>query len=407
MVKNVNFNQVRQYWLRKNMPSVKPGHIVLKMTDDCNLSCKYCYSSGGIGHHTISPKLVLSLFDQIAEQNSSPLTCCFHGGEPLLHPDLLWEIAEELSKKYYYPRIHFTIQTNGTLITEEIIPFFRKYNLNVGISLDGLRDVNDIYRTDRSGNGTYDRVMRGVSILRENGIGFGFLCVVTKGNVGHLIDFFDWCVKQGVHSVALSYFYPSGYGEGMDFASDLNDLASEMEKGIDWLIELNGKLEPEDRFYIREIESYVNNVINPGNCMYMCNSVPCGAGTRHISLACNGNIQVCDCLIGHSDYTIGNICENTLDEILKNPIITRFQERKLEDKWECAECEYKIYCNGGCPAINVSYYGEDGWQKVGYFCPLYKRIYRKILSVLEYADASLLVSGKYRKSVEKNAEDGR
>lgn len=402
----VDFEKVRQFWVRKNVVGMKPGHIVLKITDDCNLNCKYCYSSGGSGRHTMSPELVLSLFDQIAEQNGVPLTCCFHGGEPLLYPALLEQIAEALSQRYYYPRIHFTIQTNGTLITEDAVRFFKKYNVNVGISLDGLRDANDIYRVDRAGNSTYDRVMRGVSALRENRIGFGFLCVVTKGNVSQLIDFFEWCMKEGVRHVSLSYFYPSGYGEGMDFAPDLNDLAFEMERVIDWLIRVNRELEPADRFYIREVESYANNVINPGNCMYMCNSVPCGAGTRHISLACNGNVQVCDCLIGHPDYTIGNIRESTLEEILQNPIIAKFQQRGLEDKRECAECEYKAYCNGGCPATNVSYYGEDGWRKAGYFCSLYKRMYRKILSVLENTDASLLVSDKYRKPAGKAAGIG-
>lgn len=403
MENDVNFDRVRRYWLRKNIAYEKPGHIVLKITDDCNLNCRYCYSSGGAGHHTMPVELAVSLFDQVAEQNSMPLTCCFHGGEPLLYPALLTEIAETLSEKHYYPRIHFTLQTNGTLITEDAIQFLKKYHIHVGISLDGLRDANDIYRVDRAGNSTYDRVMHGVSSLRENQLGFGFLCVVTKGNVRHIVDFLEWCMRTGVHNVALSYFYPSGYGAGMDFSPDLDELSCEMERVIDWLIEINAGLKPNERFYIREIESYANNVIHPGNCMYMCNAVPCGAGTKHISLACNGNVQVCDCLIGHSDYTIGNLYQSPLDEILQNPIVARFQERKIENIRECAECGYKAYCNGGCPATNISYYGEDGWRRAGYFCPFYKRMYQKILAVLENTDVSLLVSDKYLKSACKKA----
>jgi uncharacterized protein len=110
----------------------------------------------------------------------------FHGGEPCLAgPGRVhnWcsRAADALSD-LAAPR--FTIQTNGTLISDAWVDVFRRHRVHVGVSLDGPREVNDRYRLDRRGRGTYDSVRDGIERLRDRGLDFGLLSVVGLGADG-------------------------------------------------------------------------------------------------------------------------------------------------------------------------------------------------------------------------------
>ena len=78
--------------------------------------------------------------------------------------------------------VEYTIQTNGTLIDDELAAFFKEHNFLVGISIDGPQEMHDIYRVDQGGAPTFDRVMQGLVALKQHGVEFNALVTLNHAN---------------------------------------------------------------------------------------------------------------------------------------------------------------------------------------------------------------------------------
>ena len=96
----------------------------------------------------------------------------------------------EHARKYARPgmTIQHTIQTNGTLIDDEWAAFFKEHNFLVGISIDGPREMHDVYRQDKGGAPTFDKVMRGLSFLKKHGVEWNALVTLNHANVDHPVE---------------------------------------------------------------------------------------------------------------------------------------------------------------------------------------------------------------------------
>lgn len=397
---------VRHEWLRKNIGTFKPSCIVVKITQNCNLRCKYCYTQGGKRKKIISADTVLKFFDQIVVDNASDICCIFHGGEPLLHPELINEIIDKLKARYYGPRIKYQIQTNATLITDEVIKLIKAHNISVGISADGYKEVNDCTRYYPDGSSSYEKVEKGIKKLHENDIPFGILVLISKYNVKHITEILDWCKLQGIERTGFNFFTPLGYGREEDLAANVDDLIENIKREIDWLINNNEKEMKSTRKFIyeREIEAMAGRVLDPEKCGYMCKSIPCGAGKKHLALDVDGSINVCDCFYGMSDFVIGNINELSLNECLNNSIIEEFQSRSIDKLKGCEGCDIKAVCHGGCPGSNVLFLkGKEGLYNKSSICDFYHEIYKYLIQKLkkERINPKLLTHVRLEKENEK------
>ena len=375
----------RHEWIKKNIQGLKPSCVVIKTSQDCNLRCKYCYAEGGKQKESIHVRTVLTLFDQLVVNNNSDIDCVFHGGEPLLCIDLIEEIIQNIKSKYYGPRIKFKIQTNGTLINNKVIQLIKKYNIDIGISIDGYKSLNDYTRVFGDGSSSYPKVIEGMQQLFDNNILFGILCLITKHNVNHITDILEWCKDMGLDRIGFSTFTPLGYGREEDLAPDLDELSNNVIKEIEWLIQHNSEESKKTKKYIyeREIESLVVRILNPEKCAYMCTDIPCGAGKRHIGLEVNGDINICDGFYGMADYVLGNINTQSLDDILTNKLVKEFGERNIYRLEGCQDCGINNICHGGCPSHNIIFLGKDGLYKKSYKCKYLYIIYKYLLKRLK------------------------
>jgi len=93
----------------------------------------------------------------------------WHGGEPLLMGIQFYEKVVELQKRYKREgqTIENDLQTNGTLISQEWVDFFKANDFHVGVSLDGPPEVHNANRVFRSGQGSFEQVMRGYDCSRR------------------------------------------------------------------------------------------------------------------------------------------------------------------------------------------------------------------------------------------------
>ncbi|HEY7939579.1 MAG TPA: radical SAM protein, partial [Acidimicrobiales bacterium] len=179
------------------LPSVRPPtapagfHVLAKPTGPiCNLDCEYCFflSKEALypgDRFRMGDELLDTYIRQLLESHTTPeVTIAWQGGEPTLMGVDHFRRAIELVEQYRRPgqTVEHTIQTNGTLLTDEWCELLAEHHFLVGISIDGPPELHDRYRVDKKGRPTYDRVVRGLDLLKQHGVDWNVLCTVNAAN---------------------------------------------------------------------------------------------------------------------------------------------------------------------------------------------------------------------------------
>jgi len=353
---------------------------IIQMTDNCNMACKYCYvgannqtdnnisinKSFKSNYHTL-----LQFVDQVVEYNNYTSTrLIFHGGEPLLINLHNWEmLLTDLEKRN--SELKFSIQTNGTLFSNPILKLFKKYNMEIGISLDGPEFLNDKTRLLKNGGGSFKNIFKNIEKIIDSKMNCGVLVTVNKKNYKYAKEIYNFFFKlkipftvrpifQTKFSVPDEYLllpeeYAIFYCEIFDLWFDDND---------------------SDTLLNQEFASMIAQFIKPIEGLVSCNfSKKCNE--HFISFDLKGNLYPCNRLLGENEFHYGNITENSLKNILCNASF-----EKLSNRWEnlsktlCADCDVADYCYGGCPAS--SFYYHNNYLTKDYYCSAYKKILHHI-----------------------------
>ena len=169
------------------------GQFILKVASRCNLNCSYCYIYNKADSTWKHRPAIMSdeVFGAVLERihrhcvftGQDGATIVFHGGEPCLIGSRKFDDWCSQARRFLHDvaDVKFCIQTNGTLLDQAWAEVFRKYQVTVGVSLDGPKQVNDIVRVDHLGRGSYDEAERGIKLLQEAQIPHGVLSVITLG----------------------------------------------------------------------------------------------------------------------------------------------------------------------------------------------------------------------------------
>ncbi len=384
---------IKEVWKERKHRKYKPRSIVLKLGTNCNLRCDYCYVEHRNQDDSLDIELVQKLFDELMDENDCTVNCCFHGGEPFLYFDKMKEIVTLLSTKPYAQQIKYSCQSNGTLLTEEIVKFINKNGIAIGISIDGPKEVNDMHRKYKNALGSFDEIIAGIKLLLREHISFSVLSVLTNENSGYIIETLDFLKSIGIDSVDLKpCFGTYEYEEGFE----AEKYAECMIKVIDWLVRNNTK---NTKLLVREIEMYTNLILRKQNiagwyeCRSMCDLLNCGAGREHITLDTDGSVYICDRLYGHKEFVLGNIQSECLDVIMSNSLIQKFLDRQISKIAGCCDCEMNTICFLGCPATNILMNAGDIDAiniKPGY-CTYYSKIITKLSEEIK--------NGNYKKLI--------
>ena len=173
-------------------------NIVVGVADRCNLKCTYCYANEGTYNNAeklIISDDVLERIDQIIWELSSEGVGSIHyfGGEPLLAADKIFNfckriVAEYKNKSAQLPK--FSITTNGTLLSADIVKKMKEYDFAVCVSLDGPKEIHDALRISKDGRGSFDQVMEGIQRLRQKKMSFAVEATI----VSELFD--SWSKSQ-------------------------------------------------------------------------------------------------------------------------------------------------------------------------------------------------------------------
>lgn len=337
--------------------------ILVKPTDACNMRCKYCFhEKSGYNQGLMSSEI----FDKmlfLLEKEYDSVNIVWHGGEPLLAPLHFYEYAYKKCEQSGL-KMHFSLQTNATLLDDSTLDFFRKKQTNIGISFDGT--VNEQQR------GKTNIVLQNIKKLKAKGFDPGAIMVVTQNNVNRLNEEYDFFKNIGI-SVKFNPMFPDGEGEHhpeLDITVE-QYIKSFTEFFLHWLNDKDCNIN------MITCQEYVKLILyhEAGVCTY--NS--CLGNWLCIDSV--GNIYPCDRLC-ISKYRLGNIQNlKTFTDVFQNESFYNLLSCAVKRREVCKEkCNYYNMCYGGCNA-NAELYGNLSSSENN-LCLIHKGILANISQVV-------------------------
>ena len=324
--------------------------VVWNSTRTCNLKCRHCYMNSDARKYQdeLTTAEAKKFIDDLADFHVPVLL--FSGGEPLIRPDF-FELAEYAEKKGVRP----TLSTNGTLITREAARRIKDIGVGyVGISLDGLQDVNDEFRGHE---GAFQAAMEGIENCVAVGQRVGLRFTINHHNIQELEHIFDFIERENINRVCFYHLVYSGRGNQM---MDEDVTAEESRRAMDIIIRRTRDFE--ERGLKKEILTVDNHC--DGVYMYLKalkeGRVELAAQIQKYISMNGGNRsgiafgEVDPMGYVHPDqftqhHTFGNVRERAFGDIwtdTANPIMRGLKDRKPLLKGRCAKCKFLNNCNG-------------------------------------------------------------
>ncbi|MDO4965569.1 MAG: thioether cross-link-forming SCIFF peptide maturase [Lachnospiraceae bacterium] len=342
--------------------------LCLHIAHDCNLACKYCFAEEGEYHgkrelmsYEVGKKALDFLVANSGERKN--LEVDFFGGEPLMNFEVVKKLVEygrsleEANNK----KFRFTLTTNGVLLNDEILEFANKEMGNLVLSIDGRKEIHDLMRPKRGGQGSYDEIVPKFIKAAEsrNQTNYYVRGTYTHNNldfcndVCHLADlgFEQISVEPVVAEPTEDYAIKEEDVEIL--LNQYDELVKEMVKR-----KKDGKAFNFFHFMID---------LSGGPCVAKRLS-GCGSGTEYLAVTPTGDLYPCHQFVGNKDFLLGNVD----DGITNTEIRDEFKLCNVYAKESCSTCFAKFYCSGGCAANSYNFSGDiNGTYEIG--CKLQRK----------------------------------
>ena len=354
------------YGYKNNSNVVKA--LCLHVAHTCNLNCSYCFASQGKYHGDralMSFEVGKRAFDFLIENSGTRrnLEVDFFGGEPALNFDVikkLVEYARSVEGKYN-KNFRFTYTTNGMILTDEMIEFINREMHNVVLSLDGRKEVNDRFRVDYTGKGSYDTIVPNFKKIVESRGGKGYYVrgTFTHHNVDFTNDLFHMA-DLGFTELSMEPVVCSPDDPCALTAEDMPKLFEQYEILAKEMIKRKREGRPFTFYH------YMLDLKN-GPCIYK-RITGCGSGTEYMAVTPWGELYPCHQFVGDEKYSLGNIYEGVKNKAVQD----EFRGCNSYSREACRDCWAKLYCSGGCAANAYHATGSIGGV-YEYGCELFKK----------------------------------
>lgn len=342
--------------------------LCLHVAHTCNLNCSYCFASQGKyqGERAVmSFEVGKQALDFLVANSGTRrnLEVDFFGGEPLMN----WDVVKQLVayarsiEKERNKNFRFTLTTNGLLIDDEVIDFLNKEMSNVVLSLDGRKEVHDLFRKDYAGNGSYDKIIPKFKRLVEarNGKNYYVRGTFTHNNVDFTNDILHMAdlgfTELSMEPVVCSPDDPCALTD-----EDMPKLFEQYELLAKEMIKRKREGRP-FTFYHYMID------LKNGPCIYK-RITGCGSGTEYMAVTPWGELFPCHQFVGDPKYSLGNVWDGVKNEKCRD----EFRSCNAYAREECRNCWAKLYCSGGCAANAYHATGSIGGV-YKYGCELFKK----------------------------------
>ncbi len=377
--------------------------VVFKIVERCNINCTYCYYFN-MGDSTAlerPPMVSVDTASQIArwlaegcrELQTQRLSISFHGGEPMmLNPrafasicsaftDCLGEIVD----------LSFSIQTNGTILTEEWLTALCTHRVHVGVSLDGDRLAHDRFRLDRRGRSTFEKTEGNlktlVNVARHSSADIGPSTISVLDYRNDYDAIYKYLRSLGIRR--MSFLLPDrsfdqGFGNSGESARGYGEALFQIFKA--WMTE------DDSGVYIRFVSEILQHlqarkveVAKPSGDSDAADSQPTKKwGNQILIVHSDGRVSLSDSYIPALSWYHGtpacSIHDSSLREFMRNSIFDDIEHAMMSLSPKCRRCEWKRICRGG--DLENRYSTKNGFDNPSVYCEGYLWFFKNACDLL-------------------------
>ena len=319
--------------------------IILKLTTACNLKCVYC-SEGDRPAERLPEEIFYKLVDELPplleHVETKDAEFLFHGGEPMLYG------RENLKQLMDYARtnlcsydVRFLMQTNGTLIDDAWIKFFKAENISVGVSLDGYPEFHDKNRRTKADEPTAEKILQNLKLLREANLSVGTLMVFNNPKAIDADKLFEFIQEHELHP-KIHAVVPCGRAIDVENSAEIYNAWVKLMKKL-----FEKSLDRDGADVIQPLDEIVDAILGVAPIRECSFNGSCGRD--FICVYPDGVVGYC----GRDNFsrrlTYGNLYEATLLDLYISTNANRIRTRqKYLASHDCKNCADWELCHGGC-----------------------------------------------------------
>ncbi len=359
--------EVLSYFQQSLTPSI--GNIKIAyfiLSEACNLACSYCFEnaqdcsfdSDKIMSEEIASKSInffekmLTLYNSTNEEKD----IIFYGGEPLINYDVLLKILKEIQKRKannkLWNNVSLSIVTNGVLLTEEIIKTLHDYGVEIAISIDGPKKINDKNRFNKNHKSIFKEVMAGIQLCKNNDVPFSLSMTLSEDSVRYNEDVMKFIDEVKPKSIGFNILMTN---------STFQPYENYNEEAASFLIKAFRKFRKENLYedrIMRKVKSFVKSEVYPFDC---------GAtGANQLVFSPAGQVGICHGYLQDKKFFPSNVDDLNFKPS-ENQVFTEWGKRSPLNMQECHDCPALGICGGGCP-MNAERDSGSIWDLDDRFC---------------------------------------
>lgn len=333
--------------------------LIKPASSTCNMRCRYCFYADvaehreTANHGIMDAATIQAVVDRaFALGPDAEVTFAFQGGEPTCAGlDFFRSFCAYVDAHRAQQTVHLAIQTNGYVIDDTWATFLAEHGFLVGVSIDGYPEMHDWLRPDARGAGTMARVLDAVAALRRAGADFNILTVLTDQLARHPQKLYRFYRQHKFDFVQLIPCLP-----GLDEASDEYSLEPESFASF-YKTFFRLWLEDFKRGERMSVTLFDNVIpLFAGAYPQQCGML--GTCAPQFVVEGSGDVYPCDFYV-LDRYRLGNICENSLEDMATCDALRSFLAEPRRDCAQCATCPFERICHKNCKRLNTCYYRED------------------------------------------------
>jgi uncharacterized protein len=368
--------------------------LTLNVVNSCNLRCRYCWNKAGTyGEKTpdiqmMDEKVAIKAVDLLIRESrtSKNFVVDFYGGEPLINFELIKKVIIHCKaiKQKKNVNFRFLLATNGTLLTKEKAGFLIKNGVDIAVSLDGSRRIQDLQRPFPNGRGSFDIIMNNINSFSDDYRNRLVGRATFTPYSAKIVENFKFLRNLGFKRIEVCESEKAGYG--------LESRNKFFFSGPRGLLRLKSLYRGLASFYTQEIikgnltyeNTYFNRFFKQLSRLYNIHSVigSCSAGGNLMAVDIDGSIYPCTAFVGLPQFRIGNVKTGLNERKLKN-----FSNVKISSNNACEKCWAKRLCRGCGSCYNLNYFSNKALGKPDpYYCELFR--YKTKLMIAMIAEIS-------------------
>lgn len=339
--------------LRQNLlGSITVDLLYLLVTDHCNLCCRYCFEEAPVRiepfrpiHMTVeTAEQAINLFARMTNKygdSKKKKVIHLYGGEPLVNQKVVrfavGHVRVLKNQNILSSACEVAIVTNGTFLTESLAKFFAENGVTVGVSIDGPREINNLYRQSKNGQlDVFGSTMKALEHLRKYHAKVGLSVTLTPEVVRHFDRVLDFLIGQmgWVNGVSLNILH---FNPSMSLSSDYYVEATKCQ------------IAAFERF--RDVGMYEDRIMRKAEAFITRQPLyaDCGVVGSQLIVAPDGQIGVCQDFVKPRTYFHGSVMNQNVDPVADG-LFEQWEKRSPLFMEACANCPALGICGGGCPA---------------------------------------------------------